>query len=88
MALFHQGFFFFRRQVWPQALAMKMMSDSFLAAGNLKQLMVLIDIPLEILSKFFERVIEGDPVAISFGIDDDAVLVKKDCFYLWHISVS
>lgn len=72
----------FHQQGWMRAL--QIMTDAFLAAGDGEQFAIQRNIPTPVQSRFPERVIERDPVAIPFGVGKGAVNVedqglKRDC---------
>jgi hypothetical protein len=87
LALVH-GFHEFIQFLWGnrlgESLGLGVMLHTFLATRDLEQLVVIIHAPLVGEAKFLEGHIERDAVTIALGVNDDAVLVKEHCFYLWH----
>ena len=61
------------------------MLHAFLAAGNLQQFVIIFHAPLIGEAELFEGHVEGDAVPVALGVDDDAVLVEKDCFDFCHL---
>jgi hypothetical protein len=72
------------RQIREKAFLLKVVSHPFLAAGNLKELVIPFLIPRKIVPKGFESLVESDPVPVLFGVDDDAVLIEKYCTKVSH----
>jgi hypothetical protein len=46
---------------------------------------IALFVPGEIVTELLERLVEGDPVTVSLGIDDNTVHVEKKRFYISHI---
>src|SRR5690606_4429878 len=56
-------------------------THALLAARNLEQLAVELDIPFDVEPHFGKRAVERDAVAILFRVDEDAVTIKNQCLH-------
>jgi hypothetical protein len=54
----------------------KIRMNPFFPAAYLQEFVVQFNIPFAIQAEFFEGRVKGNAVAVAFGIDNDAVLIK------------
>lgn len=43
--------------------------------------MIIIRIPFKVIAKLFEGLVERNPMALSFCVDDNAILIEENRLY-------